>query len=100
MPLPFISGVNNIDTSGSRGSEITRQVKLLRRDMQSSGQSMVDALKEAKASDSPYVADRKTIDKDKIHGSPNEGDWRKVEISSNQQQGSLASYSLKKLNII
>jgi hypothetical protein len=91
-----IKGPNNIDTSASRAGEALRESKKFRRDLQIVGEEIVRAVKGSQRADSPYAADRKTIDHNRIHRSPTEDDWKTVP---EPKQYPLANYELNKRKI-
>lgn len=97
-PIP---GINNVETSSSRSGGISREIQILRHDMKKHKMDLITNLKDTSGEDSPYASDRKTIDKNKIHQSPREADWRHVSSDNGRDaQLELSAQNLKKLNIV
>jgi hypothetical protein len=100
MGIKNVFGANNIDTSASRGSQVVREVKLWRRDFDKAKEEIIKSLRKDGNIDSPYAADRESIDQDRIHKAPGEKDWKKVEVSSGRDRWVSTGSNIKKLDII
>lgn len=99
--LSPISIIRQVDTSKGRGAGIERELRAMREDNYIQSKEVMKSFKEATSqatSKSPYWPDRNPTP-EKIHGAPEETDWKKG-VSRYETPQEFGKANLKKLNIV